>query len=80
MNIQTDPGWASKALVKYQALILDDLNNRLAAVNRQFVTEFCDCIDLGPRLSIGEALLCYPSVDRGEPHAGGCHDYRPGWV
>ena len=57
MNIQTDPGWASKALGKYQALILDDLNNRLAAVNRQFVTEFCDWIDLGPRLSIGEALL-----------------------
>lgn len=36
---------------------LDNLNKRLAAVNRQFVTEFSVCIASGSRLSISEALL-----------------------
>ena len=36
---------------------LDDLNNRLAAINRRFVSKYSDCIFGGPQISIGEALL-----------------------
>lgn len=36
---------------------LDDLNNNLAAVNRLFVNEFADRIQLSPRISVGEALM-----------------------
>ena len=36
---------------------LDDLNNKLAAVNRLFVDELADRIQLSPRISIGQALM-----------------------
>jgi Fe-S-cluster containining protein len=38
-------------------LDLGCLNNKLAAINRLFVNQFSDRMDLSPRLSIGEALL-----------------------
>ena len=41
---------------------LDSLNNNLAAVNRLFIQEFSDRIDLRLRFSIGEALLLDPKV------------------
>ena len=36
---------------------LDGLNRKLASVNEQFVAEFSDCMRLGLRFYIGEALL-----------------------
>ena len=41
---------------------LDDLNYRLATVNRLFVDEFSDCFHSDSRLSIGEALLLNPRL------------------